>query len=273
PTSDSPISDAETGIVRGVVIDESQLPLENVTVALGAATTDSDGAGQFEFKNILVGKHTLRASLQGYLNASLDIEVEADSATEVRLRLQQTATSAPYHESQTQTGIHACGVGWRTGPAPPGYTGLCIALQHAGASVVDRSMLSFHVKISNATGFWHESTWSPSTPLRGGMNVIWGYVLDDGLSLNDVADNGSRESPLRLTSMIEDWIAAITGTPSVFCNAAECELRSFHSSYGETLGPSSPADAGVVVNQRYDVWLTTFYNGPVPAEFTALPPA
>lgn len=276
PPSGAPterVSDAETGIVRGVVIDEAQLPLENVTLTLGATSVRSDIAGQFEFQDILVGKHTLQASLEGYLNTSVEIQVEADSATEVRMRLQQAASSTPYHESQTQSGLHACGVGWRTTPDPPGYTGLCIALQHAGASVADKSMLSWHIKIGNATGFWHETTWSPSTPLRGGMNGVWGYVHDDGLTAEYIAENGSRESPLRLTSMIEEWIAAITETPSVFCNAAECELRSFHSSYGETLGTTSPADAGIVVNQRYDVWLTTFYNGPVPTEFTALPPA
>ena len=87
------VAASERGVIRGVVVDGGDAPLEGALVsALGAGTTAlavTDTDGHYEFASLLPGPYLLRAHLHGFLASGQDfVEITggADVVHEFRLR-------------------------------------------------------------------------------------------------------------------------------------------------------------------------------------------
>lgn len=265
----------DAGTIRGVVVDDTQLPVAKVAVQLDAnATVETSEEGAFEFSNVPVGSHTLSFLKIGYKAVGRKVDVASDEAAEVRVTLEPIPIDRSYHETKKQTGIVFCGVGTRQ----PGQNqtsakgNICVLAAQAGQENLDRAQIRWFFKFHNSSGFWSETTWQPSTTFTRGMDLYWTLLLDNGLSTPVIGSGGSPTSPMRARIPIKAVYNQLNNTPTQSCNKVDCMLLSYHYVRGETLGPSAPADVGVAYNQRYDCWVTVFYNGPLPDEFSILPP-
>lgn len=279
PTASSAAPQEPVGSIRGVVVDDSLLPVEGVAVALDKgekATTDV--AGAFEFLDVPVGEHVLSFSKAGYLPKDLKVTVIEGEEAQVRGQLISAAVDSSFHETMNQNGILFCGIStkdpfWH--PANNSARGNpCVLMAQAGQESTDRAQIRWYFKFTYSSGFWSETKWEPSGSFNKIMSIIWTPLGDDGARTPGLRGGGTadaRESPMRVRVPIEMVNQTLQNFTTASCNMSECMLLSYHYVGGETLGPSYPVDAGIGTQQRYEVWVTVFYNGPLPEEFTIFP--
>lgn len=265
-------ADEETGAIKGVVLDESLLPVNAALVGLdegNATLTDANGA--FAYSHVPPGQH--RVSVQGVSiePKSVMVDVQAGQVSEVTVTVAILPAQTPYHETVTQDGITFCGTSFRQpGQAQPAYLQICGALFYAGLTDYDRFRLDWQIAMPGLTGLWGESVWQRNSAASGGYNVLWD-VFANGGNIYDIGQNGSGHSPIQVRIERATIDAQVEAHGDDECKAdAECHIASFHANFGETLGPAAPADAAVSVMQRYSVYLTKFYHGELPSIFTAL---
>lgn len=104
----------DTGVIRGVVVDEAIVPVEGVRVQLDGqdreATTNA--AGAFGFDGLAPGTYFLSVSKLGYqaTQASQDVQAGVDTPPVLKVRLISEPSSLPYVEAITLRGHLACGV-------------------------------------------------------------------------------------------------------------------------------------------------------------------
>lgn len=267
---------SDTGTVEGTVVDESQLPVAGVVAGLdnkANATTGEDGF--FRIEKVPAGSHTIYFQKIGYAAAARRVDVPAGDLVQVRVTLTAIAVDASYHETLKQTGIVFCGVATRTSSSQNHTSAkgnICVLFAQGGQESFDKSQIRWFLKLFNASGYFSETTWQASTALTKGMDMFWALLLDDGLSTPTFGQGGSHESPMRVRVEIKALYDTLKMFPTKSCTKnADCMVLSYHYVRGELLGPGYPVDAGVAINQRYDVWTTVFYNGELPEEFTVLP--
>ncbi len=104
---------ADTGIIRGVVVDAAVIPLEGVTVTVDAAgkQTSSDGDGKFGFAGLEPGQYTVTAEKFGFVTAKTSVPVAAGVAEPpiVRVQLTPIPNFDPYAHTIVHDGIYQCG--------------------------------------------------------------------------------------------------------------------------------------------------------------------
>jgi hypothetical protein len=262
----------ETGAIRGVVVDDSLNPMPNLLVGLnGGNASLTDGAGAFVYSDLLPGTYEVLVQGVAVLPVSTRVEVVAQQATEVTIAVQHLPSTEPYLETRIQDGITFCGTSFREpGAAKPSYLQICGVLFYAGLTDYDRFRLDWQIPMPGLVGLWAETVWVRNSAAAGGYNVLWD-VFDSSGNIRLIGSNGSGQSPLQVRIERAAIDAQVEAHGDGDCPAdGECHLGSFHASYGETLGPSAPVDAAVSVMQRYSVYLTSFYHGELPNEFTAV---
>lgn len=104
-------ADQATGVIRGVVLDESIVPVEGVTVAIqGGQETTTNAEGLFGFGRLDPGTYFLTFSKAGFAEVQQSTEVRAGVAQPpiVKVQLQRIPGTEPYVLAQTYTGWIAC---------------------------------------------------------------------------------------------------------------------------------------------------------------------
>ncbi len=91
------IAQTETGTISGVVSDQNDQPLAHVNVGVlgnghGAATNEQ---GQFIISNLKAGSYVLGATIIGYDEATIEVEVRTGETTEVRFKLRDALYEMP----------------------------------------------------------------------------------------------------------------------------------------------------------------------------------
>lgn len=105
---------ADTGVIRGVVIDETITPLEGATVAVvgteKSATTDANGI--FAFVGLAPGTYFLQISKVGYNATQTSVAVVAgvDRPPIVKVNLPRDPSNAPYISTLEFQGIIQCSI-------------------------------------------------------------------------------------------------------------------------------------------------------------------
>ncbi len=105
---------ADTGVIRGVVVDAQINPIADVTVRLLGTEleTTSDAEGLFGFGDLEPGFYNIEASKTGYTTSKIQEVVEAgvDKPPIVRIVISIDEGSIPYIEPLTFNGHLTCGV-------------------------------------------------------------------------------------------------------------------------------------------------------------------
>lgn len=269
-----------TGSIVVVALDDAQLPVEGASVTLDKKDKQTTGVdGSLEFLNVPVGEHKVEVAKPGYLPATKTVAVAEGEAANLRFSLVSVAVDSAFHETMNQNGIVFCGMSTKDPLWHPGNNSAsgnpCVLMAQAGQEEFDYAQIRWFFKFTGSSGFWSETHWTPSSSFNQLMSAIWTPLGDDGASTPGVEGDNccgtSADPPLRLRIPIIDVENTLKNFTTASCKIDECMLLSYHYVGGETLGPGYPVDVGVGIQQRYEVWVTVFYNGPLPEDFTVVP--
>lgn len=255
--------------IEGVVTDDSLNPMPDVSVSLdGATSTITDAAGAFEFAGVARGEHTLAASLAGFQDVAT-VVVLADESVSVRLVMVPMPGLAPFHETKIQNGFMGCGVAFSTPTAQDPSVALCAPFAFAGLNQFDQYTTYWPMgSLRQSSGAIGETEWEPNQASAASMSAQWAHFFPGQNAVNFNSTQG--DSPIWIRIPIEDIEAALEEGQPADCTLDECTWACLHFVWAGTLGPSSPVDFTVMVQQTYTDYLTVFYNQPLPEEFSAL---
>ncbi len=161
------VATKDTGVVRGVVVDNTIVPVEGVLVTLKGtglnATTNA--AGAFGFSNIDPGNYFLEATKAGFQSAQSNVEVKAavDTPPVVRIVIEADPSTAPFVIPMTFKGHMGCSLS---------YIALC-GLPVISEASEDAFLATFPF---DSTPQWInlESVWEGTQPTGDQMNLNMG---------------------------------------------------------------------------------------------------
>lgn len=229
---------ADEGALSGVVVDEALRPLVGVTVlVLGQdIATVTDDSGLFIVEDLAPGLYTLAVNLTGYLPTQTTAEVKLGDTAKVRIVLPTDPTPKPFHVTQKFDGFNQAG----NALVSQAYE---LFVNGTAGVPYDSCQCQFYYRLDQpADTHIVEVAWEPSvenpTAASTGYWAIWD---DDG---GDYQDD-SCDNPC-------------LGRVDAFFPA---ESQRFHIDIwldGDW----------VQVNQEFTVYLTLFYNGPAPEDWS-----
>ncbi|MBI2078479.1 MAG: carboxypeptidase regulatory-like domain-containing protein [Euryarchaeota archaeon] len=259
--------DERSGGIEGTVTDDALTPIRDAEVALDDLdrTTKTDDAGRFAFSGVPPGRFRVVAGKIGYEAGARAVDVEVGQIAKVSFALTPLAVEEPSHKTIRQEGFIGCGVNARH-PLDPGgtenFVAACGPLYYNVSPDLDRFRLDWSVgPTKELAGLWAETTWRSTQPAGHGLFVWWAFF---GSPIATLA-KPTGTSPL--VARVEADSVTGSGCPAKFCT-----ITSFHYSYANTIGPSSPVDVGVTLQQRLTDYVTVFRGGDLPERFSALPP-
>ncbi len=158
----------DTGVIRGIVVDASIVPIANVVVSIQgrelSTTTNENGA--FGFQDLEPGTYFLDAQKPGYepVQSSTEVEAGVDLPPIVKFQMSTLPGSAPYVQDQYIAGYLTCGM------AVFATSVGCTTFGFVADSIGDRSIFSidYDQKPQWVQG---ELVWEATQPLAGAF--IW----------------------------------------------------------------------------------------------------
>jgi hypothetical protein len=271
-----------TGEVRGVVTDEALTPIAGALVAaLGLnRTTTTDSMGTFLLAEIPIGNVVIAVQALGFEPSSRKVEVKDGGSVEIAIVLRATESPVPYHTTRIEQGIIGCGV---LGKIPMyndkpnsshNIIAACGIFGNAGYYNVDRFVIHWTLgSLDKTSGFFGETTWTPTQATGRSLDALW-TVYDSASTVGGTASlgrvNGLSPLSMRITSQaIKDLLSKKSTITE--CAVSNCTVHTYHYGRANTLGSGYPADAGVAVQQKYQEYLTEFFNQDLPPKFSILP--
>lgn len=241
---------ATTGIIRGVVVDETITPVSKVAITIASLkrTVESNDVGAFGFEGLDPGTYFLSASKPGYKAVQQSAEVEAGVAEPKITKIQLAAdpTTRPTFEVFHFQGYLECSAlaGPFFQPCEVPFTD-----QHVGN---DNYYTEF--PLSGNASFIHVSmVWEATQAF--GRNLY--FNLFDGYDAYQVAEYNGGPSPL-------EGNANATALAETNINSQGYVAYEVATD-GEAPADGVPGLAGASVKQGFDAYLVVFY-GFVPPE-------
>lgn len=228
------------GLIRGLVISETITPIAGAQVDLrlpdGAVTQTSDAQGAFVFNDLEPGDYFLSASKPGYfpVQASATVVAGVDEPPIVKIQLVIDVENQPYTELLQWSGFLQCGA------AIP-FVGSLNPCALTGSDNVHEFPFG-----SNRTPDFAqaEAVWTGTQPL--GNYLSFGFYDPDSLASNWKSVNTG--SPAVVNATAEEIVDAVGE------DADKLIVRLFPGTGPDGTNPT------VVVEQRYDVYVTYFYG-------------
>ncbi|MEA3203783.1 MAG: Carboxypeptidase regulatory-like domain [Thermoplasmata archaeon] len=278
---DVPVS-ATTGGIKGVVVDAAIAPIAGAKVTLtlpagGNRTATSDKEGRFVFAGLAPGTYFLGASAPLYHPAQTSTEVQAGIDPPVtKIQLQPLFSQKPYHTAIKQKGFFECsqnGAGIYsssncvTDQCPlfqPPET--CNGLPTRAMDNVTSQSREWHADVGAGwQAMVFEMVWSPTAQ---GTSPRMGMVVSTDKATRDPAHsfaNVASASPMRFELDV--------GTPHETAASVEPTMvppdgmtrMSYFVSVRRDAGNPAPA---LAVNQDFEVFLTQFYYGIPPTDWS-----
>lgn len=222
-----------TGGITGLVVDEAIRPLRgiNVTLAQAGANRTTDAEGLFTFSDLEPGAFTLAVEGVGYVAVTQTVTVEADTVTKVKVVLLAiSAADGPYHTTYAFRGFMDAYVG---------LASWAVELYVDPVSNQTLCQCSFPITVDeHPVEFILEGTWTESVPDASGLGWYWEFVTRD-------------ESKVQ---------SAFTHSP-MYALVSGGDFPPENLDYTARLtGPW----AGVLVQQRFDLYVTVFYREHAP---------
>lgn len=279
---------ATTGGIRGVVVDPSIAPIAQAKVALalktGNQTSTSDKMGRFTFTDLAPGTYFLSINHPLYRPQQTTVEVAAGVADPQVTKVQLTPlfSQKPYTVQIKHKGFFQCsqaGVGlYSSSNCVTDYCPIvqdpktCNTLPTNALNNVTSQQREWHADVGSG---WQnqvfEMTWTPSsqgTSANMGLTVStykpernpkhWFASVESANPLRlqlDVGKAHPNASGVDPTNISADGMSRMSFFASVRKDAA-----------GATCGLSCPP--AVAVNQEFEVFLTQFYYGFAPTDWS-----
>lgn len=266
-----------TGLLRGVIVDEAIRPMPGVAIAvsrLGSSPleTTSDEGGRFGFDELNPGSYVVAASKPGYFEQTVVAAVRAGDSNPpvVQVQLFLDAETVPYVVAVNFEGFIECGVRGGTGGASP-----CQIVQGRTNLTNDRSLLKLAIDpgpawmqgelvfeatqpLADTMGFFFQQVEADPSfthpmgqyPLNLGPSPL--LLMIDGAGVGTCAT--CTEDPLNMTLWDQLWVYVSAGDLSTARPPPACSPT----------GSPCLAGAGVVIEQRFQVFLHLFYRSTPP---------
>lgn len=270
--------EAQPGTLEGVVVDDAIRPVAGVRIDLDNAFNSTTGTdGTFRFDAVAPGAHVVRATKNGYADAVTQVVVAASEPTPlVKLVLLVDASDLAYAEVQKIEGYIECGTDTANRYFAACGTGnvasfiLCAQTSVCQGNVTGDSYIVIQRFDRTPSFLVVEVAWTPTQLLGSTFSVWLGSATKEQLQFYpetpSVWNITEGESPLYGTmnsTMLND---SGIGKDSWFL------AQMFAGDAGQT----GPVALGVVVQQRFEMFLTSFYGYEPPADWrfatTGMPP-
>lgn len=254
-------ADEETGIIRGVVVDEGFRPLPGVLVTAvsgdqGPAETTTREDGTFGYGELVPGSYLLRAQKLGHVSGQASTEVVAgvQDPKAVRIVLLADPESHPYATTTKISGFIECSVraydatGLTAGlpliGGQPFYYGLNAC---SAAGGVGNQQTEFPFDFEGTPSYVQgELQWTSSQSTGSGLTLVAGPP-----DCRDIKwGRADGESPLVVglnETVLEENVE--DGSEEATC------FRVF-----SWVAPETGNFVGAAVSQDFDLYLTAFYN-------------
>jgi len=253
-----------TGAIHGVVVDSAIKPIAKVTVSITVAgankTATTDEKGLFSFGNLPAGTYFLVAKQLLYktVQQSVDVKAGVEPPT-TKILMEAVFTEKPFHEQFKFKGIIACGYNavLVTAPCVTDYTSI-LPTCPGGCAPQLRSVQGDDRSFSSTVS----QNWQTIvvelvfTPNGQGTSDRMGVLLSyEKRTAGDWFDSEEGTSPVLLR--LETGVTGPNqqGTPEQLDPAGRNDLQILGS-----IAASEGQDAGVGVNQEFQVFQTNFYN-------------
>jgi hypothetical protein len=265
PTAPNPVTSETTGAVYGLVTDDTDYPLANVTILLQREGTDdvlyalTHIDGTFSYSQVAPGIYRIDALRLGFHATAQKIEVQAQETRHVRLTLISVPIPVGHYDTKILNGKTTCTVSVRT---PVNY------VRPSCRTVIASD--TYHLAYDLKPGFVDllvETNWRPTYTYGNQLlQTSFGFISGTLTVLKDL------EAPpiLRLEIPHAEWVAWDEAHGSDY------------SQYGGRLGLStfaahniltspSPVHFGMVIDQSFTVYSTSSFNQTIPEGFSVVP--
>ncbi len=221
-----------TGIIRGVVVDQSIVPLADAKIELKGQDkeTVSNENGEFGFADLEPGNYFLSVSKLGFgkVQQSVSVEAGVDKPPVVRILLESDPSSMPYTEIVVFEGYLQCGAGI----GGVGSTNPC--------ALAD-SVNTFDSYVNDGLNMTQlEMVWKGTNVLGDGLSI---GILRPGTLSNFVNSDGPSPRILPVSGAL-----------------LEEEHGEGYESYLIRVFPGTSQPLSLVVEQRFTIYDTHFYG-------------
>ncbi|MHB1261857.1 MAG: carboxypeptidase-like regulatory domain-containing protein [Thermoplasmatota archaeon] len=273
PPDDGLVATDETGLLRGVVVDEAIRPVAGVAVAVTrpdaeAMDATSDDQGRFGFDDLVPGSYIVAAVKAGYYAETVVAAVRAGQSDPpaVQVRLLRDAETVPYVVAVDFDGFIECGIRGGTGGVS-----LCQVVQGRVNVTNDRSLFKMAVD-PGAAWMQGELVFEANQPLADTMGFYFHQLEEDPARTHDMGQyplnlgpspvlltinetgvgtcSTCIEEPLNMTLWDQLWVFVMAGDLSTTRPPETCSPT----------GSPCLAGTGVVLEQRFQVFVHLFYR-------------
>lgn len=260
-TDQQAADDAAMAALEGVVVDDAIRPVPGVRVVLDGqanATTGDDGLFRFDVEP---GAHVVRATKAGYADAVTQVDVRlAEALPLVKLVLLFDASSVAYADLQKIEGYVECGT----------YTfGSHFAACGSGNVASFIACAQFGVCEGNvSTDRYITIERFDRTPTFLVVEVAWESTQTFGSSLSVWLGSATKEQLQFYPETPSVW--NITEGPSPLYGTMDSEMLAesgigkdswfLSQTFAGGAEQAQPLELGVVAQQRFQMFLTTFYG-------------
>jgi hypothetical protein len=236
-----------TGIIRGIVVDESIRPIMGARLVLqseaGPMEALSAEDGVFGYEGLAGGTYFIQASKPGFVSAqvSTDVVVGVAEPAIVKVLLVADPASTPYVQTFVWNGFIECSTRVGTGPTGQGSVGL------NACNDVGNQDVNFPVDIAGTPSMIQaEAIWKSTQTFGSGLSFVVGPKNCDDIKW------ARADGPSSLVIALgEDALAS----EEDFEKDGGLCYRMFSYVSGE-----SQETLGAVTSQRFDVYFHVFYN-------------
>ena len=233
-------------------MDAALKPIVGASITGAGAQTMTDTAGHFSFVAVSGQDIVLVATAPGYSASSKALPAFSGASHLVNFTLERLPNEAPYRETQSFTGLLQCAVTavvMEDQSRPHEHRGV-----RCSATVNDTRNV-WHTSVDpKATGLVIEAAWTPNNAASQGL--VMKATVDGSGELLGFLEGPSmlrlQVSQARLLQSIEAGFLDYT----VVIDA------------GAGTGEHEHGAVGVFVEQRFELYATTFYNGPADPSFS-----
>jgi hypothetical protein len=265
---------ATTGGIRGIVVDQAITPIAKVAVALatptGNKTATTDAQGRFSFGELQPGTYFLSFKHLLYKPVQSSIEVKAGVDPPItRVQMEALFSAKPYHEQFKFKGIIACGYQGPiiTAPCLTDYStvacnGGCVPQAHDALTHAQGDNRAFGSSVGpNWQTVIVEMVFQSNG--QGTSDQMGELISYQNRTAADWFGNAEGTSPILLRLETGVKTDSQQGEPDTIKAEGQNDLLILGS-----VKSASGQEAGVGINQEFQIFQTNFYNAKPPADWS-----